>query len=269
MKKDIIYINLVDKRLIAVKQDIFNIPYYEIWNKDTQELLICVDPIMIEGKPTWIKDEEPANEPRPTILSFRNRATGTLLVLTTPDTYRANFKYNPIEVGMTTQQCIDTPVLEIYQVQRQTDSEIFTVGDMTDKGQITAFKAIGKTIGAKINGGIEMSLNGLKKQRKPILTTADDVDIYDPATKLYSYNVETGEQNTFQPERTKLVDGWLHFTSPDTRKAYLVANMKIFSYYDIMSILTILMNPAPGEKIDNEIRTVFYDIAEEAYPYED
>lgn len=269
MKKDIIYINTNNKNIIAVKQYFVNVPYYEIRNKDTQEVLTCVDSDFIEDQnDLWVKNDD-SNELLPTILSFRNRITGTLLVLTTPDLYRANYKFNPIEGGLTTEQCLKTSILDIYQVQRESDSQIFTVGDMIETGQITSFKPIGKTIGAKINDGIETSINQLKKVRKPILRTADDVDVYNNTTKLYSYNIENGELNEFKPEQTKHLNGWLHFISPETRKAYLVANMKIFSYYDIMSILTKIINPAPGEKIDNEIRTVFYEIAEESYPYED
>lgn len=240
MKKDTIYVNLLDDRIIATKESFLGIDFYFVTNRKNNALLSFVEAEVIENDPIWVKLDSEAMLTTPTVLAFRHKFSGRLFILVSGNNYRANvngfFHYHSKETLLA-----DTS-FDVYQVQRNTDGEIFTLGDITEKGQITAFRAIGRTIGVKLNHGIETSVNNLKIAKALILKTEDGVPVYDPATILYSFNVETGEKNLFQPLRTKLVDNWVHFSTPEARELWIVKNLASFSYNDVMGFINIVMN---------------------------
>jgi hypothetical protein len=122
--------------------------------------------------------------------------------------------------------------VEIISVKRLSDGEVFTVGDNTNQGIVTGF-FIGWA-GMEVHFGNEGgSIEGLKKVKKPLLTTQDKVDIYF-MDKYYS--VTDDWKIMFSNATQEINYASRTFSTKEAAEEYILFNKPCLSLNDLLDV---------------------------------
>jgi len=123
---------------------------------------------------------------------------------------------------------------KIHSVRRLGDGEVFTVGDLTNLGQITGF--YNRWAGMEAHFGNEGALfSSLKKSRTPLFTTEDGKHIYKGDTVYQlSVNEDWKIRKLAATEYSAPVpDFFKYFSTEDAAKEYVRMNKPCFSYKEV------------------------------------
>lgn len=128
--------------------------------------------------------------------------------------------------------------IRIHSIKRKSDGEIFTVGDNLENGCINKFFLEHNNITfTTVLDSTKRGLYQAKKIKKPLFTTEDGVDIFDPRQKVFSVSecdfILQDHQDyswiiTRDSERK-----YHHFSTKEAAEEYILMNKPCLSIADI------------------------------------
>lgn len=187
---------------------------------------------------TLISEEkqEPAKAEYPKILEFKTPIYGKIYTLNEDGRYWGFMKYLNLIAKYTLDEILtanpenESDKVLIWKVAKN-ESEVFVVGDLTNKGKILEFEYD--------HGGINIytdaeswlcSFEGLEHKKEPILTTEDGVEIYDEHQIIYVLmpilDWKKSEREAMYNEKSNLK---FYFSTYESRESYIKDYTKMYS----------------------------------------
>lgn len=196
-------------------------------------------------------------KPEYTILSFYRKSDNMVFFMSIGESYGVKYKRKDsaflysLEEFTTKSKGNWTEEFEIYQVRRESDDEVFTIGDTyitKVNRKVRTIKLIFLNEGSicihdspEIFEEFDCELHHLIKSKQPLFTTEDGVDIYDDSLTPYCVDTFWTIINFF-PKRTMKGftinpnSGDKYFSSKEKAEEFIMMNKPCLSLKDVASI---------------------------------
>lgn len=195
-----------------------------------------------------------------TITAFRSRPLQELWLPHRGDVRRGWSRRGSETVPYTYDEIINNNLYEIYSVKRLSDSQEFTVDEITEQGKIIEFNASDVPFNVHCSQGhYKLSALTKKKEKQILFTTDDGVKVYHDQKYLVVDTTDKHSKPCDVIADNKLHGDYLNVTYPTNKRfstkekaeEYIIFNKPLFSVNDIME--------NSREKVRGEWRG-FYDL---------
>lgn len=219
-----------------------HIPTGDIYKKDNYSYygpFQIVPQSIVENKNS--KDWEEVKENTYRIVKVRNKNEGFLLTYNGEICIHRTDDLSIISTGSLSNVSFDH--FDIYEVERVSDKQLFSIGDNTDYGIIKEFTVSANNIVINFeNSNIGAFLQNVKKIETPILITEDGVKCYannHPElfwVDLVNWETGTDSRNKFRSTEEIFTLDIKYFALKQNRDEWIINNKPLFSIKDIETV---------------------------------
>lgn len=199
----------------------------------------------IESSPEFWQE---ITKPEYTILSFKQNTKLEDLWINPPNSSNMWYRSGGCTVPYTTEEILENSLYSIYSVRRESDDEVFTVGDNIGQGIILNFKIQNNRLlisTSKVkNYWFGFIFDNIQKNKKqPLFTTEDGVDIYEGDT-YYIINPKLNYllTNHIAENGDNFYKTFIKFSTKEKAEEYILENKPCLSLNDIFNTVTWLDN---------------------------